>query len=312
MKCVRIHRFGGPEALQLDELTQLMPERGELVVRVVAASVNPVDYKIRSGSTPYVSEKDLPVVMGQDGAGAVARLGEGVEGVEVGDKVLLFVGFDRGAYAEEVVVRDGEWTRAPDGLAMDAAAALPLAGVTAWQGLFDRGGLQAGERVLVHGGSGGVGHLAVQLAKGKGAHVVATCGTDAVDFVRSLGADEVVDYRKHRFEHHARDVDLVYDLIGGDTRQRSWGVLKPGGRLVSTVRGGDVEAEARAAGADRQGVWYAARPNAEQLAELAGLAASGKLRVHIDKSFPLDKAADAQSHVETGHPRGKVLLKPEA
>ena len=312
MKCVRIHRFGGPETLQLDELTQLMPAQGEFVVRIAAASVNPVDYKIRAGTTPYVGPKDLPFVMGQDGAGVVTRVGEGVDGVAAGDPVLLFVGWDRGTYAEEVVVRPGEWTRAPEGLDMDAAAGLPLAGVTAWQGLFDHGGLKAGQRVLVHGGSGGVGHLAVQLAKHKGAHVTATCGTVAVEFVRSLGADEVVDYRKHKFEHHARDIDLVYDLVGGDTRQRSWSVLKPGGRLVSAVRGGDVEAEARAAGGERMGLWYAARPDADQMAELAGLAASGKLRVHIDKSFPLDKAADAQSHLETGHPKGKVLIKPDA
>lgn len=312
MKCVRIHRFGGPETLQLDELTLLMPGAGEIVVRVAAASVNPVDYKIRTGTTPYVAQKDLPFVMGQDGAGVVARLGQGVEGLEIGEAVLLFVGWDRGTYAQEVVVRQGEWTRVPDGLDMDAAAALPLAGVTAWQGLFDHGALEAGQHVLVHGGSGGVGHLAVQLAKQKGARVTATCGTDAVEFVRSLGADEVVDYKKHKFEHHGRDVDLVYDLIGGDTRQRSWAVLKPGGRLVSAVRGGDAPAEAEAAGSGRTGLQYAAHPDAEQLAELAGLAASGKLRVHIDKSFPLDKAADAQSHVETGHPKGKVILKPEA
>ena len=239
----------------------------------------------------------------------VARHGATHVRQPVGDEVLVFVGFDRGAYAEEIVVRGGEWTHVPDGMDIDAAAALPLAGVTAWQGLFDRGELQAGQRVLVHGGSGGVGHLAVQFAKVKGAHVTATCGTDAVDFVRSLGIDEVVDYKKHRFEHHARDMDLVYDLIGGETRQRSWTVLKPGGRLVSTVQDGQTEAQGRAAG--RSGVEYAAHPDAGQLAEIAGLVAGGKVRVHIDKSFPLDKASDAQSHVETAHPMGKVLIKPE-
>lgn len=312
MKCVRIHRFGGPEALQLDELTQLTPAPGEFVVRTAAASVNPVDYKIRAGTFPFVTQKDLPFVMGQDGAGVVVRLGDGVEGVAVGDQVMVFIGWDRGAYAEEIVVREGEWTHVPDGMDMDAAAALPLAGVTAWQGLFDHGGLQAGQRVLVHGGSGGVGHLAVQFAKVKGAHVVATCGTDAVTFVESLGADEVVDYSKHKFEHHARDVDLVYDLVGGETRQRSWALLKPGGKLVSAVRGGSAEDDAQAAGGGRTGVQYAAHPDAGQLAEIAGLVAGGKVRVHIDKSFSLDKAADAQTHVETGHPKGKVLLKPEA
>ncbi|MBE7218244.1 MAG: NADP-dependent oxidoreductase [Caulobacteraceae bacterium] len=309
MKCVRIHKFGGPDVLQVDELTQLVPEKGQFVIKVMAASVNPVDYKTRAGDFPMVKDKDLPVVLGRDGAGVVSAVGDGVDGVEVGDEVLVHLGFERGAYAEQAVVCEGEWAKVPEGVSMDAAGALPLAGDTAWQGLFDEGGLQAGQTVLIHGGSGGVGHLAVQFAKVKGARVITTCGKDAVDFVKSLGADEVIDYEKEKFEDHARDVDLVYDLIGGDTRQRSWAVLKPGGRLVTTVPDGQVEQQGRDAG--REGKQYMAKPSAENLAEMAGLVADGKVRVHVDKTFPLDKAADAQKEVENEHPLGKVVIQPQ-
>ncbi len=310
MKFVRIHKFGGPEVLQVDELTQLVPERGEFVVKVMAASVNPVDYKIRDGDVGEVKETDLPVVMGRDGAGTVTALGEGVEGVEVGDAVLFHLGFDRGAYAEQAIVRDGEWAKVPEGVPMDQAGALPLAADTAWQGLFDEGGLQSGQTVLIHGGSGGVGHLAVQFAKVKGARVLATCGKDAVDFVKSLGADEVIDYEKHKFEDHAHAVDLVYDLIGGETRQRSWAVLKPGGVLVSTIRDGQTEQQGQGAG--RTGKDYMAKPNGEDLAEIVKLVADGKVRVHVAKTFgPLDKAVDAQKEAENEHPLGKVVITPQ-
>ena len=306
MKCVRIHKFGGPEVVQVDELTQLVPAEGEFVVKVAVAAVNPVDIKIRDGQIPSVTQKDLPVTLGRDGAGVVAAVGDGVEGVSEGDAVLFHVDWDRGTQAEQVAVREGEWAKVPEGLAMDQAGALPLAADTAWQGLFDHGGLQSGQRVLIHGGSGGVGHLAVQFAKVKGAWVATTCGKDAVDFVKSLGADEVIDYEKHKFEDHVKDIDLVYDLIGGDTRQRSWAVLKPGGKLVTTVRDGQAQAQGREAG--REGLEFEAKPDGETLAEVAGLVVDGKVRVHVAKSFTLDKAADAQTHLADEHPLGKLVL----
>ena len=310
MKCVRIHRFGDSDVLQIDELTQLVPGEGELLVKVLAASVNPVDHKIRDGDFPGVTQKDLPVVLGRDGAGVVVKAGQGAEGASEGDAVLFHIGWDRGAWAEQAIVRAGEFAKVPDPVDMDQAGALPLAADTAWQGLFDQGGLESGQTVLIHGGSGGVGHLAVQFAKLKGARVIATCGKDNVDFVKSLGADEVVDYEKHRFEDHAHDVDLVFDLVGGETRQRSWAVVKPGGRLVTTVPDGQVEDQASAAGRGVSGTQYMAEPNGDDLAHIAELVAQGRVRVHVAKTFPLDKAAEAQDHAETEHPIGKVVLKP--
>ena len=309
MKIVRIHEFGGPEVLKVEELTILTPGPGEFVVKTAAASVNPVDYKIRGGHYPAVTAKDLPLALGRDGAGVVSRLGEGVEGVEVGDRVLVHLAFDRGGYAEEMVVRDGEWAKVPDGVDLDTAGALPLAGDTAWQGLFEHGGLKAGQRVLVHGASGGVGHLAVQFAKVEGAEVVATCGTKQVDFVRNLGVDKVVDYKKDRLEDAGGTFDLVFDLVGGDARRRSWPLLRPGGRLVTTVPDGEVEGQAQAAGEGRRGIEYHAEPRGADLARMIGLVADGEVRVHVDKSFPLTDVQEAHKH-QVGHPVGKVLLKP--
>ena len=310
MKCVRVHRFGGPEVLQLDELTQLMPGPGEFVLTVMAAGVNPVDWKTRAGHFPPVKSGDLPVVLGRDVAGVVARLGEGVDGLELGDKVLAHLGFDRGGYAEEAVVREGEWARIPEEVEMNVAGALPLAADTAWQGLFDHGRLAPGETVLIHGASGGVGHLAVQFAKVKGARVIATAGHKNLDFVRGLGADEVIDYEKSRFDQHVHGVDLVYDVVGGETRQRSWATLKPGGRLVTTVPDGQVGDQAQAAGEGRSGVQYMAEPRAEILDEVVRLVADGRVRVHVAETFALDKAGDAQGRGEQDHPLGKLVLTP--
>ena len=311
MKCVRVHRFGGPEVLQVDELTQLMPGEGEFVLTVLAAGVNPVDGKTRAGDFPPVKAGDLPVTLGRDVAGVVARVGEGVEGLVVGDKVLAHLGFDRGGYAEEAIVRSGEWARIPDAVEMNTAGALPLAADTAWQGLFDHGGLAAGETVLIHGASGGVGHLAVQFAKVRGARVIATAGHKNLDFVRGLGADEVIDHEKARFDERVHRVDLVFDVVGGETRQRSWAVLKPGGRLVTTVPDGQVEAQAQAAGEGRSGVQYMAEPRAEILEEVVRLVAEGRVRVHVAETFALDKAGEAQTRGEKDHPIGKLVLTPE-
>lgn len=310
MKIVRIHEFGGPEVLKVEELTRLAPGPGEFVVKTAAASLNPVDYKIRAGGYPAITAKDLPLALGRDGAGVVTRLGEGAPGVEVGDRVLVHLGFDRGAYAEEMVVRPGEWAKVPEGVDLDTAGALPLAGDTAWQGLHEHGGLKRGERVLVHGASGGVGHLAVQFARLEGAEVVATCGTEHVDFVKNLGVDKVVDYKKGRVEDAGHGFDLVFDLVGGEARRRSWPLLKAGGRLVTTVPDGEAQGQGQAAGEGRRGIEYHAEPRGGDLARMAALVAEGKVRVHLDKSFPLAEVQAAHKHLEGGHPAGKVLLEP--
>jgi NADPH:quinone reductase-like Zn-dependent oxidoreductase len=221
MKAVRIHRFGGPEVLTLDDVPWPQPKDDEVLVRVHAASVNPVDYKIRAGSYS-VKEDQLPYTLGRDLSGTVELLGTRARTLKAGDPIFAFIGMDRGTYAEYVVVKAMEMAAKPDTLDHVQAAAVPLAGLTAWQGLFDHGHLQAGQRALIHGGAGGVGHLAVQFAKAKGAVVLTTASGSDLEFMRELGADEVIDYRAERFEDRVSDVDLVFDLVSGDTQDRSW------------------------------------------------------------------------------------------
>ena len=307
MKAIRIHRFGGPEVLQLDEIERPEPGPGEVRVRVAAASLNPVDYKMREGGMPALREGDLPVTLGRDLCGVIDAIGPNVAHVVPGEPVFAHVAFGRGAYAEYVIVKVGEFAPKPETLTVVDAASLPLATTTAWQGLFEHGELTSGERVLIHGASGGVGYLAVQLAKLHGADVIATGSAANLAWLSSLGADQVIDYKSKRFEDEVRDVDLVFDLIGGDTRARSWPVLKPGGRLVNTTHDGDVAAEASQHG--RKGETYMAHPDAHQLRRVGQFADEGRLQVLVDRTYPLEEAAAAQSYLQDGHPRGKVVLE---
>ena len=216
------------------------------------------------------------------------------------------LGGDRGGYEEFVVVRADELVAKPDRLSFVEAAAIPLAGLTAWQGLFDHGQLTAGQRVLIYGGAGGVGHLAIQFAKAKGAWVATTVSGEDVAFVRELGADLAIDYKAQRFEDEAATVDLVFDLIGGETQDRSWAVLREGGALVSTLRAPDPEkAQARRVRAAH----YMAKPDGRQLAEIGRLVGQGKVKPKVQSTFPLDRAAEAQRLLETQHTRGKIVLE---
>jgi NADPH:quinone reductase-like Zn-dependent oxidoreductase len=305
MKAVRIHRFGGPEVLTLDDVPWPQPKDDEVLVRVHAASVNPVDYKIRGGAYS-VKEDQLPYTLGRDLSGTVELLGTRAHTLKAGDPIFAFIGMDRGTYAEYVVVKAMEMAAKPDSLDHVQAAAVPLAGLTAWQGLFDHGHLQAGQRVLIHGAAGGVGHLAVQFAKAKGAVVLTTASGSDLDFVRELGADEVIDYKAELFEDRVSDVDLVFDLVSGDTQDRSWGVLKEGGMLVSTL--GQPPAE-KAAQHNVQAAGYRAQPNPAQLSEIGRLIDDGQVRVVVDRVFPLTEAAAAQDYLEQEHVRGKVVLR---
>jgi NADPH:quinone reductase-like Zn-dependent oxidoreductase len=303
---VRIHRFGGPEVLELEDLPMPEPRDDEVVVRVHAAGVNPVDYKIRSGGYPMVKQDDLPVVLGRDLSGTVALCGTRAHTLKQGDPVYAMSGPDRGTYAQFVLVKAVEMTAKPAALSHAEAGAVPLAALTAWQGLFDHGGLQAGQRVLIHGGAGGVGHFAVQFAKVAGATVFATAGGGDLDFVRGLGADAVIDYKAQRFEEIASDIDVVFDLIAGETQERSWSVVKPGGILVSTL----AEPSREAAQAHRaRGTRYMAQPNGAQLQQIGRLLDEGRVRVVLTKRFPLAEVREAHRTLEQEHPRGKVVLE---
>ena len=229
MKTQRFHAFGGPGVLKMEDLPR--PDLGEeeMLVKVMAAGVNPVDYKIREGKYPAVKADNLPYVPGREIAGVVEACGGLVDEWKEGDAIFAMLGIEHGGYAEYAIVKDSEAAAKPRSLDFVAAASVPLAGLTAWQGLFRYGELKAGQRVLIHGGSGGVGHFAIQFAKALGAYVITTVSAQHIDFVRSLGADEVIDYKAQRFEDVVKDVDLVYDLIAGETQERSFEVLKRGG-----------------------------------------------------------------------------------
>ncbi len=307
VSAVRLHRFGGPKELRPEQIETPTPGRDEVLVEIHAAAVNPVDTKIRSGQFKQALPP-LPAILGRDFSGVVLAKGAGVDGrFGVGDAVFGMLGYDRGTYAEAALARPQEIARRPEEVDEVEAATLGVAALTAWQCLFDHGKLKAGERVLIHGGAGGVGHFAVQFAKVKGAHVITTAGEKDREWLEELGADEVIDYKNERFEEKVRDVDLVIDLIAGDTQERSWRVLKPkGGRLISTLaEPSAAEAEKHGAQASRMMV----KVDAGQLAEIAQLVADGKVRVELGKVLPLSQAADAHELMEHGHVRGKVVLR---
>jgi NADPH:quinone reductase-like Zn-dependent oxidoreductase len=223
-----------------------------------------------------------------------------------GDPVFAFIGQDRGAQSDLVIVKAVELVGAPKSIDLFHAAAVPLAAITAWQGLFDHGGVKAGQRVLIHGGAGGVGHFAIQLAKDKGATVLTTASGRDLDFVRGLGADTAIDYKAERFEDIAKDIDVVFDLVAGETQDRSWAVLREGGIMVSTLQEPD-KAKAAAHKA-RSAPRYTAQPNAAQLKNIADLIDTGKVKVVVSETFPIDRIQAAHERLETGGVRGKIVL----
>ena len=308
MKAIRIHSFGGSDVLTLEEVPRPQPSAGEVLIKVQAAGVNPVDYKMRSGK--YRADKlQPPLTLGREVSGVVEGIGADVDEFETGEEVYAFLDSNNGGYAEYAVAKVDEIAPKPATLEYIRAAAVPLAASTAWQGLFDYGKLRAGERVLIHGAAGGVGHFAVQFAKHHGAYVIATASAEDADLLRKLGADEVIDYRNERFENRVRDVDLVLDLVAGDTQQRSWHVLKEGGRIISTLEPPDKNEAARHRALGRA---FMAKPNREQLAEIARLIDAGKVSVVLDQTMPLAEARRAHDHMENDHIRGKVVLSVAA
>jgi NADPH:quinone reductase-like Zn-dependent oxidoreductase len=306
MKAVRIHEFGDAGVLSLEDVERPRPGPGELLLEIRAAGVNPVDYKTREGQFPPVQAKDLPITLGREAAGVVVEVGAGETRFVEGDEVYAMLPMGRGGYAECAAVPADACALKPDCLDMIQAGATPLAALTAWQGLFTHGRLAAGQRVLIHGAAGGVGHFAVQFAKAKGAEVTATAAGAMRDFVRGLGAERVIDYREEDFASLVSEFDLVFDLIGGDTQTRSFGVLKRGGVLISTVQEPDAEM-AREAGVRAER--YMAQPDGGQLTDIAELIDAGEVRVTIERVFPLAEAAKAEEHLEQDHVMGKVGLE---
>ncbi|KAF0814352.1 Zinc-type alcohol dehydrogenase-like protein [Andreprevotia sp. IGB-42] len=306
MKAVRIHEYGDRSVLQVEEA--VLPEIGadDVLIRVVATSVNPVDWKIREGHLKEMIPYELPLTLGWDVSGVIEAVGENATQFAVGEAVFSRPDIKRnGTYAEYVAVRASEIALKPRTISHVEAASLPLAGIAAWDAIIKVGKVTAGQRVLIHAASGGVGSLAVQLAKVRGAHVIATTSAANVNLVTSLGADEVIDYRSTAFQEVVRDIDLVFDTLGGEVQQHSWSVLKPGGLLVSIYSPPSAELAAQ------HGVRSAfifIEPDAAVLAELAALVDNGHLRPVVGAEFALKDLAAAHEYSESGRAIGKIAI----
>jgi NADPH:quinone reductase-like Zn-dependent oxidoreductase len=303
MKAIGLRARGGPEAFTYEEVPQPRPGEGEVLVRVHAAGVIHTELSwVPTWTTPAGEPRALPVIPGHEFSGEISALGAGVRDVGVGDLVYGLNDWYRdGASAEYCVARVADFARKPSSVDHVYAAATPISALTAWQGLIERAGLAAGQRVLIHGAAGGVGTLAVQLARWRGARVIATASAANRDFVRGLGADEVIDYRAERFEDLARDVDVVFDTVGGETLERSWGVLKTGGRLITVAASGEQTTDERIRAA-----YFIVEPSRTQLAEIARLIDGGALRPIVGAVFPLAEAGQAYQHKPS---HGKVVLR---
>lgn len=307
MMAVRIHEYGGPDVLRLEDAPVPVPAAGEVLIRVHAAGINPVDWKTREGRLKGRVEHRLPLILGWDVAGVVETLGPGVTQFKTGDAVYARPDIARdGGYAEYITVRAGEVALKPKSLDFIHAAAVPLAALTAWQALFDAAKLVAGQRILIHAGAGGVGSYAVQFARWKGAQVITTAGARNADLAHKLGADQVIDYTRVRFEDEVRDLDAVFDTVGEEVQQRSWKVLKKGGILVSILA---LTVPDDAAALGLRSAYVFVQPNAAQLGQIAELIDGGHVKPVVETVLPLSEVRQAHILSQSRHTRGKIVLR---
>jgi NADPH:quinone reductase-like Zn-dependent oxidoreductase len=297
MQAVLIRETGSPDVLHYEEADRPEPDDGEVLIGVSAVSVNPVDWKQRRG----LAQTEVPAVLGRDVSGAVER--SRADGFTEGDDVFGMAA--SGGYAEYTTASAAAIAKKPDGLSHEQAAALPVAGMTAWQAVFDRGGLEHGQTALIAGAAGGVGHLAVQFAKHAGARVIGTGSSRNRDFVLGLGADDYVDYTEQDVRQAVSGVDMAFDTVGGDTTQALVPTVREGGVLV-TIASAPPEEAARARGARAE--LLVMSPSSEQLARIAELVAGGEVRVEISQVLPLTEVRRAHELSESGHTRGKIVL----
>jgi NADPH:quinone reductase-like Zn-dependent oxidoreductase len=306
MKAIRIHEYGARSVLRYEDCSIPMVSDGEVLVRVIATAVNPVDWKIREGMLKEMISYEFPLILGWDVSGIVEAVGRDVRKFSIGDLVYSRPELTRnGTYAEFIVIREDEVAYKPNTISFTEAASIPLAGITAWEAVINSGQIQPGQSILIHAASGGVGSLAVQLAKWKGANVFATTSEKNRTFVKSLGADEIIDYRNVKFQDVVNNVDVVFDTIGGQVQEVSWSVLKAGGILVSIVQPPD---EGRAREVDAIGKFIFIQPNADILLELAKLIDGGIVRPIIGAEFSLNNITKAHELSESGRARGKIVL----
>ena len=304
MKAVRIHGFGGTDALKYEDAPIPEPKEDEILIRVIAAGINPFDVDLREG---YIKSLTFPLTLGLDVSGVVEKAGAKITRFKKGDAVYAFLNYiEQGGYAEFAIAKENWVSPKPKSITHQEAASLPVAACTAWLALVEKANLGAGQTVLIHGGSGGVGSLAIQIAKARGARVVATASASNQELLKQLGADQAIDYKATKFEDVVKDVDVVLDSVGGDTLARSYGVIKKGGIVVSLVA--EVDQKALDAHGIR-GVAIGVKPNANRLAEITKLIDAGKLKPMVSQVFPLSQATKAQEAAATHHTRGKIVLK---
>jgi NADPH:quinone reductase-like Zn-dependent oxidoreductase len=331
MKAFVVSRYGKKNGVEAVERPEPELRDGDVLVQIHAASVNPLDLKIRNGELKRILPYKLPLVLGNDLAGVVIKVGPNVQRFKPGDEVFAKPDKDRiGAFAEMIVIDENDVAKKPYALDMEQAASVPLVGLTAWQALIEKAKLQAGQKVLIHAGSGGVGTIAIQLAKHLGATVATTTSTANVPWVTSLGAHVVIDYKNNDFDTILRDYDVVLDTQGGKTLDKSLRVLKPGGKVIS-IAGPPEPDFAKGLGlnwllieamrllsfqirrkAKRRGVTYSfllMEASGSQLRELGSLIDSGAIRPVIDRIFPFESTAEAMAYVEKGRAKGKVIVK---
>ncbi|MGW7576158.1 NADP-dependent oxidoreductase [Streptomyces sp. NPDC054765] len=307
MRVITQQAFGGPEVLTIVDAPEPQPLPTEVLVRVKAIGLNPLEARLRAGEFPLIGRP--PFILGWDISGVIEEAPQTWR-FRPGDEVFGMPLFPRAAsaYAEVVSAPALHLAHKPTSLSHVEASALPVVGLTAWQGLVDLGGVSEGDRVLVHGGGGGVGHVAIQIAKALGAHVITTAGGSKRKFVEGCGADEVIDYTAVDFTEAVRDIDVVLDTLGGDTVERSLEVLRPGGHLVTAVAMDDAELAAKYEAAGMRFSGIAVDPDPVALRGLVELVEQGRLRVHVQETFPFERVADAHRLLDDGHLQGKIVL----
>jgi NADPH:quinone reductase-like Zn-dependent oxidoreductase len=307
MKAIRIHEFGGPEVLELEDIAIPQPKADEVLIKVYASSVNPVDGKIVAGESQTKFPTSFPLTIGWDVSGVIEQAGKQVRNFSIGDEVYgRPFPTQNGAFAEYVVVKASEIALKPKSIDHIQAAAVPLEGLTAWQGLFKFGRLEKGQTVLIHGASGGVGSFAVQFAKWKGANVIGTASADNLAFIKQLGAGPAIDHDNQRFEEEVQDIDLVLDLIGKETQQRSLAVIKPGGVLVTTVAP-EFKDEAKKKHIRLES--FTAQSYPDDLQQIGDLIDDGLISPVVSAVLNLEDARQAEELSSQHHTRGKIVIK---
>ncbi|NET73078.1 MAG: NADP-dependent oxidoreductase [Sphaerospermopsis sp. SIO1G2] len=309
MKAVQIHAYGEPDVLVYEETDRPEPETDEVLIEVHGAGVNPLDCKIRSGRMQAIFKYQMPVILGLDLSGVVTAVGTGVSEFQVGQEVYGVAETKRcGAYGEFAIAKKHKIASKPQTLDYIQAASVPVVAMTAWQALFDVAQLSPAQTVLIHAASGSVGMFAVQLAKWKGANVIGTASAHNLDYVSALGADKVIDYKNSKFEDVVSNVDVVIDPVSGETRERSWGIIKPGGILVSLISSSPPSQET-AAKMGVRAVGMSMQPQTIMLNNIATLLDEGKLKTVVGKILPLADASQAHHLSEIGSIRGKIVLQ---